>query len=197
VSQRLSECGDTQRAVAEELTTGARTISSAALIMVAVLMIFVASGLPSIQQIGLGIAVAMAVDATTVRHRARWAAWPYGRRGRSARTRRPFDAASRALWLRASAAAHEPTYRAHELIGQLGLGIALCAHHAMPSMVVQEAEGHLVQRGLSGADLREDVNAVAVVFDHALYASHLSLDPSNALEQLVLGGGVAAALLGG
>jgi len=38
----------------------ARTITSAALIMVAVFATFVATGVPSIQQIGLGTAVAIA-----------------------------------------------------------------------------------------------------------------------------------------
>jgi hypothetical protein len=67
IRERYDATGDTQRAVAEGLATSARTISSAALIMVAVFMIFVATGLPSIQQIGLGNAVAIAVDATIVR----------------------------------------------------------------------------------------------------------------------------------
>jgi uncharacterized membrane protein YdfJ with MMPL/SSD domain len=67
IRERYDATGDTRRAVAEGLATSARTISSAALIMVAVFMIFVATGLPSIQQIGLGNAVAIAVDATIVR----------------------------------------------------------------------------------------------------------------------------------
>jgi RND superfamily putative drug exporter len=67
IRERYNATGDTRRAVAEGLATSARTISSAALIMVAVFMIFVFTGLPSIQQIGLGNAVAIAVDATIVR----------------------------------------------------------------------------------------------------------------------------------
>ena len=56
------------RAVAEGLATSARTITSAALIMVAVFVDRSSPpALPSIQQIGLGSAVAIAVDATIVR----------------------------------------------------------------------------------------------------------------------------------
>ncbi|HYF27536.1 MAG TPA: MMPL family transporter [Baekduia sp.] len=67
IRERYAATGDTRRAVAEGLAGSARTISSAALIMVAVFTIFVFTGLPSIQQIGLGNAVAVAVDATIVR----------------------------------------------------------------------------------------------------------------------------------
>jgi RND superfamily putative drug exporter len=67
IRERYNATGDTRRAVAEGLATSARTITSAALIMVAVFMVFVFTGLPSIQQIGLGSAVAIAVDATIVR----------------------------------------------------------------------------------------------------------------------------------
>jgi RND superfamily putative drug exporter len=67
IRERYNATGDTRRAVAEGLATSARTISSAALIMVAVFLIFVSTGLPSIQQIGLGNAVAIAIDATIVR----------------------------------------------------------------------------------------------------------------------------------
>jgi putative drug exporter of the RND superfamily len=45
----------------------AKVVTGAALIMVAVFLVFVGTGLPSIQQIGLGCAVAIAVDATIVR----------------------------------------------------------------------------------------------------------------------------------
>ncbi len=67
IRERYNATGDTRRAVAEGLATSARTISSAALIMVAVFLVFVGTGLPSIQQLGLGNAVAIAVDATIVR----------------------------------------------------------------------------------------------------------------------------------
>ncbi|HEV2060452.1 MAG TPA: MMPL family transporter, partial [Solirubrobacteraceae bacterium] len=67
IRERWLATGDTARAVAEGLATSAKTITSAALIMVAVFLVFVFTGLPSIQQIGLGCAVAIAVDATIVR----------------------------------------------------------------------------------------------------------------------------------
>ena len=67
IRERYQVTGDTRRAVAEGLAASARTITSAALIMVAVFGVFVATGVPSIQQIGLGTAVAIALDATLVR----------------------------------------------------------------------------------------------------------------------------------
>ena len=54
-------------AVAEGLAGSARTISSAALILVCAFGIFIGTGLPSIKQIGLGAAVAIALDATLIR----------------------------------------------------------------------------------------------------------------------------------
>jgi RND superfamily putative drug exporter len=59
--------GDNERAVAEGLSSSARTISSAALIMVCVFSVFVLTGVPSIKEIGLGCAIAIALDATLVR----------------------------------------------------------------------------------------------------------------------------------
>ena len=67
IKERYEEHGDNRRAVAEGLASSAGTISSAALIMVAVFSVFVLTGVPSIQQLGLGTAVAIAIDATLVR----------------------------------------------------------------------------------------------------------------------------------
>jgi len=67
IRERYDATGDTRRAVAEGLQTSARTITSAALIMVAVFAVFVSTGVPSIKEIGPGCAVAIAVDATVVR----------------------------------------------------------------------------------------------------------------------------------
>jgi uncharacterized membrane protein YdfJ with MMPL/SSD domain len=67
IKERFGAGADTRAAVAGGLASSARTITSAALIMVAVFATFVATGVPSIQQIGLGTAVAIAVDATIVR----------------------------------------------------------------------------------------------------------------------------------
>jgi RND superfamily putative drug exporter len=67
IRERYMRHGDNERAVAEGLATSARTISSAALIMSAVFAVFVLTGVPSIKELGLGCAVAIALDATLVR----------------------------------------------------------------------------------------------------------------------------------
>jgi RND superfamily putative drug exporter len=67
IRERFSTTGDTKRAVAEGLASSARTITSAALIMVAVFLVFASTGVPSIQHLGLGSAVAIFIDATLVR----------------------------------------------------------------------------------------------------------------------------------
>jgi uncharacterized membrane protein YdfJ with MMPL/SSD domain len=67
IREHYAEHGDNERAVAEGLSTSARTISSAALIMTCVFAVFVLTGVPSIKELGLGCAVAIALDATLVR----------------------------------------------------------------------------------------------------------------------------------
>ncbi|HET7418259.1 MAG TPA: MMPL family transporter [Solirubrobacterales bacterium] len=67
IRERYMLHGDNERAVAEGLSSSARTISSAALIMSAVFAVFVLTGVPSIKELGLGCAVAIALDATLVR----------------------------------------------------------------------------------------------------------------------------------
>jgi uncharacterized membrane protein YdfJ with MMPL/SSD domain len=67
IRERYAATGSTERAVAEGLAASARTITSAALIMVCVFAVFVGTGVPSIKELGLGNAVAIAVDATLVR----------------------------------------------------------------------------------------------------------------------------------
>jgi uncharacterized membrane protein YdfJ with MMPL/SSD domain len=67
IRERYEATGDNRRAVAEGLESSARTISGAALIMVAVFAAFVATGITSTQQLGIGLAVAIALDATVVR----------------------------------------------------------------------------------------------------------------------------------
>jgi uncharacterized membrane protein YdfJ with MMPL/SSD domain len=58
---------DPRTAVARGLMVSAATITSAALIMVSVFGAFSLVGVPSVKQIGLGLAVAIALDATIVR----------------------------------------------------------------------------------------------------------------------------------
>jgi RND superfamily putative drug exporter len=67
IRERYLIHGDNERAVAEGLASSARTISSAALIMSSVFAVFVLTGVPSIKELGLGCAVAIALDATLVR----------------------------------------------------------------------------------------------------------------------------------
>jgi putative drug exporter of the RND superfamily len=58
---------DNHEAVVEGLATSARVITSAALIMVCVFSSFIINGNPTVKQFGVGMAVAIAVDATVVR----------------------------------------------------------------------------------------------------------------------------------
>jgi uncharacterized membrane protein YdfJ with MMPL/SSD domain len=67
IRERYMVHGDNERAVAEGLSSSARTISSAALIMTSVFAVFVLTGVPSIKELGLGSAIAIALDATLVR----------------------------------------------------------------------------------------------------------------------------------
>jgi uncharacterized membrane protein YdfJ with MMPL/SSD domain len=67
IKERYDAHGDNKAAVAEGLASSASVITSAALIMVCVFAVFVLTGVPSIKQLGLGNAVAIAIDATLVR----------------------------------------------------------------------------------------------------------------------------------
>jgi RND superfamily putative drug exporter len=67
IRERYDATGDTTQAVSEGLAGSARTITSAALIMVSVFAVFAFTGVPSVKEIGLGLAVAIALDATLVR----------------------------------------------------------------------------------------------------------------------------------
>jgi RND superfamily putative drug exporter len=67
IRERWAATGDSRGAVAEGLQASAKTITSAALIMTCVFGVFVLTGVPSIQQLGVGCAVAIALDATLVR----------------------------------------------------------------------------------------------------------------------------------
>ncbi len=67
VRERWRATGDAHAAVVEGLAGTARVITSAALIMVAVFCAFLLNGSPTIKQFGLGMAAAVAVDATVIR----------------------------------------------------------------------------------------------------------------------------------
>lgn len=67
IRERFLQSGDTRDAVAYGVSTSARTITSAALIMIAVFIGFAFAGMPLVAQLGVACAVAIAVDATVVR----------------------------------------------------------------------------------------------------------------------------------
>jgi uncharacterized membrane protein YdfJ with MMPL/SSD domain len=67
IRERWLEHGDNERAVAEGLVRSARIITSAAAVMVAVFFAFAVAGSPSIKELGVGLGVAILVDASVVR----------------------------------------------------------------------------------------------------------------------------------
>jgi uncharacterized membrane protein YdfJ with MMPL/SSD domain len=67
IRERWLTHGDNERAVAEGLVLSARIITSAALVMVAVFAAFALAGAPSLKELGVGLAVAILLDATLVR----------------------------------------------------------------------------------------------------------------------------------
>jgi hypothetical protein len=92
----------------------------------------------------------------------------------------------------------QPPDSAHQLVVELlGRRVGRAADDAVAGVIVEQAERHLVERGLDGGDLGDDVDAVAVFLDHALDAAYLALEAPKALEQLVLGSAVAALPGGG
>jgi RND superfamily putative drug exporter len=67
IRERWMEAKDNHTSVVEGLAHTGRVITSAALIMVSVFCAFILSGDPTVKQFGVGMAVAVAVDATIVR----------------------------------------------------------------------------------------------------------------------------------
>jgi RND superfamily putative drug exporter len=67
IRERFLQTKNTRDAVAYGVSTSARTITSAALIMIAVFIGFAFAGMPLVAQMGVACAVAIAVDATVVR----------------------------------------------------------------------------------------------------------------------------------
>ena len=67
IRERFARCGDTTEGIAFGITTTARIITGAALIIVAVFLGFAMGDLVPFQQMGFGIAVALLIDATIVR----------------------------------------------------------------------------------------------------------------------------------
>ena len=67
IRERWLVHGDNERAVAEGLVRSARTITSAAAVMVAVFAAFSVAGAPALKELGVGLGVAILLDATLVR----------------------------------------------------------------------------------------------------------------------------------
>ena len=67
IREEFARTGDNVESVARGLAGTGRVITSAALIMIAVFLSFVASPVPSLKMLGLGLATAILVDATLVR----------------------------------------------------------------------------------------------------------------------------------
>jgi RND superfamily putative drug exporter len=67
IREEYARTGDNTESVARGLAGTGRVITSAALIMIAVFLSFVASPVPSLKMLGLGLAVAILLDATVVR----------------------------------------------------------------------------------------------------------------------------------
>ena len=67
IREEYARTGDNAESVARGLAGTGRVVTSAALIMIAVFLSFVASPVPSLKMLGLGLAIAILVDATIVR----------------------------------------------------------------------------------------------------------------------------------
>jgi RND superfamily putative drug exporter len=67
IREAWSKGHDNRAAVVEGIATTGRVITSAALIMVSVFFAFIINGDPTVKQFGVGMGVAVAVDATLVR----------------------------------------------------------------------------------------------------------------------------------
>ena len=67
IREEYDRIGDNAESVARGLAGTGRVVTSAALIMIVVFLSFVASPVPSLKMLGLGLAVAILIDATIVR----------------------------------------------------------------------------------------------------------------------------------
>jgi P-type Cu+ transporter len=86
----------------------------------------------------------------------------------------------------------------HQFAGHLlpACGVFGAGGHAVLDVSLGELDRDLVQRRGDGGDLLQDVRAPAIVFDHALDAAHLALDPAQPLDEGILDGGIAPGGLG-
>src|SRR5581483_1458549 len=65
---------------------------------------------------------------------------------------------------------------------------------AVREMLLEQADRHRLQSLRSRGDLGEDVNAVAVLFDHPLQAADLAFYPAQPLQVILLVRGVPVSL---
>src|SRR5688572_3998846 len=96
-----------------------------------------------------------------------------------------------AWWLCAEAststAPQQPADCVHHLAGQLlPVCAGLRAHHAVAGVVAEQREGHAIERRLDRGDMSEDVDAVALIVDHALEPADLAGDAPETMLDLVL-----------
>jgi hypothetical protein len=72
-----------------------------------------------------------------------------------------------------------PADGAHELLGLLLgiIGTTVASYEAVADVPIQETEGNLVQRRSRRIDLRHNLYAVPVLFDHPGHSPDLPLDP--------------------
>ncbi len=67
IVERFRRTGDLTESISHGLASSARAISGAALIMVSVFAVFIGTSMPAVKEVGLGLAVGVAIDATLVR----------------------------------------------------------------------------------------------------------------------------------
>ena len=58
--------------------------------------------------------------------------------------------------------------------------------HTVSEMLVEQRQCHRLQSLGCGRDLREDVNAIGIVFDHPLETTHLAFDTPEAVQVRLL-----------
>jgi len=98
----------------------------------------------------------------------------------------------------ASARLGEALHRGQELLDLLsGLGLVPrrdCAGDAVLDVLVEDLERERFERRIDGGDLSQDLDAIAIFFEHPLDSAHLSLDAMKPLDEGVLLLGVAVHL---
>ncbi len=89
-------------------------------------------------------------------------------------------------------APQEPADRSHQLISLLRPLGRLGTNDTVVSVLVEQPKSNLVKRSLNSRNLRQDINAVAILVNHSLDAADLTLHPTQPLLKLVLRGRVSA-----